>query len=445
MYKNYNIIEVTKDNENKYLKDIAKLEEIVLEKMEKEGKIGQLFITGEQDISSYIHSRLNHVYVATKDDKVISATYITQGQIPFTYNDITKYFKCGEDYQNYLKAKYGDNCIKTMREIYIKKICAFRYARDIIINNFGKVDLFDISEEQKNKIILSLVENEYNDPNNKFHEKSNLRERINYYMSTYLKKDMNEYNDFYWLNFDGLKSAAPNKTKGKIDADIKNGKYDSLVSAYDQILDYQKYKIYDTSHCKDMSKYYEANTANTIELDTYITHPENREKGVARILVFEGIKKSFEDVLKNKNNKKIFLVSTLHQENYSSKYVSEFFGLKDYLFVNRRNGRDRQVHIFGMDREQVPEYLEKMAKKIAVIYDYNPNNIKISDNEKRDILNEQINYEIEELSKLEKAKTIDKHKKYSGVISGKKGKIQRYKSKLEELSKLEKNNEEPEL
>ena len=66
MYKNYNIIEVTKDNENKYLKDIAKLEEIVLEKMEKEGKIGQLFITGEQDISSYIHSRLNHVYVALK-------------------------------------------------------------------------------------------------------------------------------------------------------------------------------------------------------------------------------------------------------------------------------------------------------------------------------------------------------------------------------------------
>ena len=103
------------------------------------------------------------------------------------------------------------------------------------------------------------------------------------------------------------------------------------------------------------------------------------------------------------------------------------------------------MHIFGMDREQVPEYLEKMAKKIAVIYDYNPNNIKISDNEKRDILNEQINYEIEELSKLEKAKTIDKDKKYSGVISGKKGKIQRYKSKLEELSKLEKNNEEPEL
>lgn len=445
MYKNYNIIEVTKDNEKKYLKDIAKLEELVLEKMEKEGKIGQLFITGEQDISGYIHSKLNHVFVATKDDKAISATYITHGQTPFTYNDITKYFKCGEDYQNYIKSKYGDDYLRAMRDIYIKKICAFRYARDIIINNHGKVDLSNITEDQRNGMILDLVEKEYNDPNNKFHEKSILRERINSYMSTYLKKDISEYNDFYWLNFDFLKNAAPLKKKNQITNEVKYCSYDSTIEAYDKFLDYQKYKIYDISHCQNMSKYFDANTANTIELDTYITHPENREKGVARILVFEGIKKSFEDLLKNKNNKKVFLVSTLHQENYSSKYVSEFFGLKDYLFVNRRNGRDRQVHIFGMDREQVPEYLEKMEKKIAVIYDYNPNNIKISDSEKRDILTEQINYEMEELSKLENVKTIDKDKKYSGVISGKKGKIQRYKDKLEELTKLEKDEEEPEL
>ena len=43
MYKNYNITEVTKENERKYLCKIANLEKVVLDNMEKNGKIGQLF------------------------------------------------------------------------------------------------------------------------------------------------------------------------------------------------------------------------------------------------------------------------------------------------------------------------------------------------------------------------------------------------------------------
>ena len=50
------IIEVTKDNEQLYLKQIAELELKILKRMEEQGKSGQLFITGEEDISSYIHS-----------------------------------------------------------------------------------------------------------------------------------------------------------------------------------------------------------------------------------------------------------------------------------------------------------------------------------------------------------------------------------------------------
>ena len=50
-------MEVTKENEQLYLNQISQLECKVLESMEREGKNGQLFITGEDDISKYIHSK----------------------------------------------------------------------------------------------------------------------------------------------------------------------------------------------------------------------------------------------------------------------------------------------------------------------------------------------------------------------------------------------------
>ena len=43
------IVELTKENEEKYIDQVAELEEVVLESMEKEGKIGQLFITGKEE------------------------------------------------------------------------------------------------------------------------------------------------------------------------------------------------------------------------------------------------------------------------------------------------------------------------------------------------------------------------------------------------------------
>ena len=89
------IIELTKENEEQYLGQIAELEQTVIKAMEEEGREGQLFATGKEDISEYIRSEGKTVMVATDEqDQVKATTYITQGQRPFTYNDITKYFKC---------------------------------------------------------------------------------------------------------------------------------------------------------------------------------------------------------------------------------------------------------------------------------------------------------------------------------------------------------------
>ena len=42
----FKIIELTEKNESTYLDQVAQLEEIVLEQMKKDGRDGQLFITG---------------------------------------------------------------------------------------------------------------------------------------------------------------------------------------------------------------------------------------------------------------------------------------------------------------------------------------------------------------------------------------------------------------
>lgn len=63
------IIELTKDNESKYLDQIAKLEEIALKAIEEEGREGQLFATGKEDISKYVHSEENTVLVAINEKR----------------------------------------------------------------------------------------------------------------------------------------------------------------------------------------------------------------------------------------------------------------------------------------------------------------------------------------------------------------------------------------
>ena len=382
MFKDYNIVEVTKENEKKYLKGIVELEEIVLNTMEEEGKIGQLFITGEEGLREYIRSKQNHIFVAVKNDgsdKVISAAYITRGQKEFTYNDITKYFKCGKEYDEYVRTRFKNpqQYYRRMIDIYQKKIDAYRYARDIVLFEKNNIPFHNIKEEDRNEMFIQKVQQEYLDSNNGFHEKSKLREKFNKCMTSYIKvklgNDIKQYEYFYWLDFKTMMNALPVDNQKQVRDLFKNYKMSSSVNAYDKVLEYQRYKIYDKSHCANISKYYEANTNNTVELDTYITHPDYRKNGIAEILTFEGIKRTLSEI--NAANDKVYLVSTLHEDNFASKYVSEFFGLKDYIFVNRRNGRDRQVHIFGMNRKDIPNYLEGVEKKLNKLYNYKQKNI----------------------------------------------------------------------
>lgn len=417
-----NVVELTKENEEKYLDQIAELEQVVLESMKKEGRDGQLFATGKEDISEYVHSKENTVMVATdENDQVEAAAYITQGQKPFTYNDITKYFKYGDKYKQHVKSEYQDEgqYRKDLLNIYKVKIRAFEYAKSKYLSEHPEIDDLQQAINQEVK-------------ENGFHEKSELREKINSYMSEYVIGNFGEeiqkkYEQFYWLTADDI-----SQEFGK-----KINRLSKGMEEYEKILQRGKLKIYEDPSFEEQ-KYYSANTQNSVELDTYITSPNDRNSGIARIIVFEGIKKHMENHFKNSQNKEIFLCSTLHRDNLSSKYVSEFFGLTDSLYVNRRQGRDREVHICKIPREEAMEYITSISDKLAVLYGYNPNQKHISKNTEKKVLEEQLKYEEKEHNRLVTARATNK--KFNGInvkfIYSKLQKIQHLKEELKQLNNL---------
>lgn len=417
------IIELTKDNEKDFLDQVANLENKVMDNMEKRGQVGQLFPTGKEDISVYAHSDENTVLMAVNGkNNVIAASYITQGQKPYTYNDITKYFKYGDKYNKYVRSTYAseNEYKRDLINTYKIKIDAYKYAKTKIGEDFPEY----------NGDMMAFLNHELNEKNNGYHEKSKLRESLNAYMSDYIEKCEKEfpgikenYEKFYWITAkDVMQIFAKDNVAPK----------DKDQLEYQTLLEKGKLEIYEEPNF-DITKYYDAKTSNAIELDTYITDPEDRTEGLARMLVLEGIEKHMNRHFANKDNSEIFLCSTLHRNNLSSKYVSEFFGLTDSLYVKRRDGRNREVHICRVDRGDYKNYLDFQRKRIAVLYGDNPKNIKVSKEEELEILKEQIYYEQNEATRL---KTASREQAFNGGIDFEKRKQDKVKVLEDRMNKV---------
>ena len=439
------IVELTKDNEEQYLDQTADLEQKVLQNMESRGQIGQLFPTGKEDISLYAHSKENTVLLAVDEEgKVLATTYITQGQKPFTYNDITKYFKYGDQYQEYVKSRYKtvEEYRKDMLGVYKIKIEAFKYAKQKILEQFPNFD----------GDILKFLQHELEEDQNHFHEKSPLRELLNIYMSEYIKTRAEQipgleqrYEMFYWTTADdifrefGKNGKVQDKDETQLNQILHMEKEDI---EYSKILQKGGLQIYEEPKF-DVEKYYSANTSNSIELDTYLTDPDSRRSGLARILVMAGIEKHMKEHFEQSDDDEIFLCSTLHRDNLSSKYVSEFFGLKDSLYVKRRDGRNRQVHICKVEREDYKKYLDHMKKRIAILYGYNPQKLTISKKEEVEILREQLEYENAELLRIQNIRE-QKGRKFTGAIDygkNKANKVYTLKQRLQSAIREEKEEQ----
>ncbi len=237
------------------------------------------------------------------------------------------------------------------------------------------------------------------------------------------------YDRFYWLSSEDI-SKIFNKEISNKSSTMEE--YETLLNSeksqeYCEILQKGPLKIFEEPQF-NISKYYGANTSNSIELDTYITNPEFRQSGLARIIVYESLKNHIEKHFQDDKNSEIYLCSTLHRDNKSSKYVSEFFGLKDSLYVQRRSGRNREVHICKISKDEYKDYLEKMQDKLIVLYGYNPTNKKLSDNRKLEIIEEQLKYENRQVENL----NATSYGNYSGTLSG----VPRKMEKIENLQEM---------
>jgi hypothetical protein len=382
--KKYYLFEInekhTPDIQRKYAKEIEGLENCVSDKLKEQGKGHIFFTTGYDDIYSYIKDK-DVTIMECQDDyyKIISSAYITQGQGLYTYNDLTKYFKFNKEYVDYAKSKYDPKELCSIEyETFIKKIKGYKYAKALIEKELNITDLVSYFQNEKKK--------------GTFDEHDRVREKVNRYIYDYFRdnnKDrigFTELDRFYLIKFSDLQNCEDNEIRTKCANETEENK--KLYEEYGQLID-----LFDLNDSilpdehnftylkrENFKTYFDANPFNTIELDTYMVHPDNRKKGLAKIVTFEGLKIQIKKLMtKRPSLKEIFISATIHQENEPSKRVTTSFGKFDTLYIKRRTGINREVYFCRIDRKNLQDYIRKNEEKIEKLKDivYRDSNVVI--------------------------------------------------------------------
>ena len=382
--KKYYLFEInekhTPDIQRKYAKEIEGLENCVSDKLKEQGKGHIFFTTGYDDIYSYIKDK-DVTIMECQDDyyKIISSAYITQGQGLYTYNDLTKYFKFNKEYVDYAKSKYDPKELCSIEyETFIKKIKGYKYAKALIEKELNITDLVSYFQNEKKK--------------GTFDEHDRVREKVNRYIHDYFRdnnKDrigFTELDRFYLIKFSDLQNCEDNEIRTKCANETEEN--EKLYEEYGQLID-----LFDLNDSilpdehnftylkrENFKTYFDANPFNTIELDTYMVHPDNRKKGLAKIVTFEGLKIQIKKLMtKRPSLKEIFISATIHQENEPSKRVTTSFGKFDTLYIKRRTGINREVYFCRIDTKNLQDYIRKNEEKIEKLKDivYRDSNVVI--------------------------------------------------------------------
>jgi len=351
--------------QKKYAREIESLENVVSDKLKEEEKGYLFFTTGYDDILDYMKDRDVTVMECQDNDyKIIAASYITQGQGLYTYNDLSKYFKFNQDYVAYGKSKYKPEELCSIEyETFMKKIEGYKYAKRLIANELSITDLVGHCKSEKEK--------------GTFDEKNKVREKVNRYIYDYFKDNMkdrigfDELDRFYLLKFSDLQKCEDDEVKAKCEKETEENiklyeEYGELIDLFDlssSILPDENGIEYIKS--ENYKKYFDANPFNTIELDTYMVHPNNRKKGLAKIVTFEGLKIQLRKLIaKRPRLEKIYISATIHQENIPSKRVTTSLGNFDTLYVKRRTGINREVYFCKIDKDNIEDFIRENDTKI---------------------------------------------------------------------------------
>ena len=356
--------------QRKYAREIEGLEKYISKCLKEEGKGSYFFTTGYDDIYSYIKDKDVTVMECQDDDnKIIAAAYVTQGQGLYTYNDLSKYFKYNDEYVEYAKSKYDPKDLCSIEyETFMKKIEGYKYAKNLIIQELKITDLVGHCKSEKEK--------------GTFDEKNQVREKVNRYIYDYFRDNtskqdrigFDELDRFYLLKFSDLQNCEDSEVRTKCENETEEnmklyqeyGELIDLLNLKDSILPDEKGFTYLKS--ENYKKYFDANPFNTVELDTYMVHPDNRKKGLAKIVTFEGLKIQLKKLLKKRPGlKEIFISATIHQDNIPSKRVTQGLGDFDTLYVKRRTGINREVYFCKIEKRNLNEFMRVYENKIQNI------------------------------------------------------------------------------
>ena len=352
----------------KYINEIKEIEEKSKKLLNDEYDLGYIYFTTGDTVKKYIENDKVNVYVYLENEKVVSFLYIKNIFLSkdFTYDDLGKFFRCNEQYKNYIKNiiyKNKENEFKNnLQKIYEKNIENFDFVLKEIFNEnrFEKFrnemnENFDEVNEKRKEIIKKM--------NEKTEEKNLIK----------LNREF-----FYFDSKDLEKNFIEIKEKNK-----------ELIKIYDEYLKKSLIKINETSENFDLKKYFECNVENFIEIDTYATHPNFRNKNLTKILVFNGIKNILIENFEEKKKEFLFFVLTVHNFNYLSKKICNFFEINDFINVLRKKGNFRNVYIKKINKKEYKNYLNKIEKKLIFFGIEKNNNIKISEEEKKCFINEK--------------------------------------------------------
>ena len=172
-----------------------------------------------------------------------------------------------------------------------------------------------------------------------------------------------ELDRFYLLKFSDLENCEDSEIRAKCENETEENKelfkeYDELLDLFDlddAILPDEKDFIY--LKPENFKTYFDANPFNTIELDTYMVHPDHNRKGLSKIVTFEGLKIQLDKLIaKTPNLQEIFISATIHQDNSPSKRITLTFGNFDILYVKRRTGINREVYFCRILRRRGGAY-----------------------------------------------------------------------------------------
>jgi len=381
-----------KGDYEKYIKGILEIEEKSLKLLKEEYDLGYIYFTTGKEVKKYIENDKINVYVYLENEKVVSILYIKDIFLSkdFTYDDLGKFFRCNEQYKNYIK-----NTIYKNKEDEFKNNLQKIYEKNIENFDFALKEIFKENRFEKLR----------NEMNGNFDEVNQNRKKIIKIMNEKTEENnlIKENREFFYFDSNDLK---------KYGIEIKE-KNEDLIKIYDEYLNKSIIKINYMSENLVLENYFKCNVENFIEIDTYATHPDYRDKGYTKILVFNGIKNILIENFEEKKKEFLFFVLTVHNLNYLSKKICNFFEINDYINILRKKDNYRNVYIKKITKNEYEEYLKRIEKKLIFFgLEKNIDNIIISEEEKNNFKNEKetfkkkLKIEIEnEIKKCENEKT----------------------------------------